>query len=370
MKKGLLINAFEDSGWIGGLYYKKNIAFQLTQSSSINIRINVITSKDVKLFNDIKGLRVFYCNKGRFYRLRKALIMLLHSIRYEYPFFREVKRGNIININWIPDFQHKYYPDYFTSEELNRRDAKCIAISKSDMPVIFSSNDCLNDFNKFYCNNKDNAYVVPFVSFIEPDIEAVKGKEMKIISKYNLSNSIYAVIMNQFWQHKNHIVVFQALEKYYSDNPESNFRFVFTGQMDDYRNPDYIDSLKKIVENPKVAPHIDILGFIDRSEQITLMKNAAFVIQPSLFEGWGTVVEDAKVLDKTILLSDIPVHREQMNEKCILFDPHDPTALAELIYQESQKEHNDDVEKGIADMHKRAKEYTKGFEQMLRDMEN
>ena len=37
-------------------------------------------------------------------------------------------------------------------------------------------------------------------------------------------------------------------------------------------------------------------------------------MQPSLCEGWGTVLEDAKVLDKAVLLSDIPVHREQKNE--------------------------------------------------------
>ena len=81
------------------------------------------------------------------------------------------------------------------------------------------------------------------------------------------------------------------------------------------------------------------------------------------------MVEDAKVLDKTILLSDIPVHREQMNEKCILFDPHNTEELAELIQKECHKVHNDNIEKGIEDMKKRALEYSKGFEQLLRDRE-
>jgi glycosyltransferase involved in cell wall biosynthesis len=108
-----------------------------------------------------------------------------------------------------------------------------------------------------------------------------------------------------------------------------------------------------------------VLGFIDRTEQLVIMKNSEYVIQPSLFEGWGTVVEDAKVLDKTILLSDIPVHREQMNEKCILFDPYDPVELAELIAIETKKEHHDDIKKGLEDMHARAKEYSKGFQRLL-----
>lgn len=38
-----------------------------------------------------------------------------------------------------------------------------------------------------------------------------------------------------------------------------------------------------------------------------------------------------KVLDKVVLLSNIPVHQEQQNKKCVLFDPHDPKQLAETI---------------------------------------
>ena len=41
------------------------------------------------------------------------------------------------------------------------------------------------------------------------------------------------------------------------------------------------------------------------------MRQSVAVLQPSLFEGWSTTVEEAKSIGKTILLSDIPVHREQ-----------------------------------------------------------
>ncbi len=38
------------------------------------------------------------------------------------------------------------------------------------------------------------------------------------------------------------------------------------------------------------------LGFIDRGEQLQLMKNSIAIVQPSLFEGWSTVVEDTKAM--------------------------------------------------------------------------
>lgn len=175
--------------------------------------------------------------------------------------------------------------------------------------------------------------------------------------------------MNQFWQHKNHIVVLKAMKEYFRNNPDSDLKFVFTGKFEDYRAPKYIEKLKILFEEEEIKKHSVLLGFIDRDMQIAIMKNASYIIQPSLFEGWGTVVEDAKVLDKTILLSDIPVHREQMNEKCILFDPQDPILLAKLIEEENKKKHNSDIKTGITDMYKRAKEYSKGFENLLEDME-
>ena len=175
--------------------------------------------------------------------------------------------------------------------------------------------------------------------------------------------------MNQFWQHKNHIVVLKAMKVYFSAHPESELIFAFTGKLDDYRAPEYIEKLKKLFEEDEIKKHALLLGFIDRMDQIAIMKNAQFVIQPSLFEGWGTVVEDAKVLDKTILLSDISVHREQKNDKCRFFDPHNPEMLVSIIEEETAKEHIDDFEQGILDMHRRAKEYSKGFEQLLKDQE-
>jgi hypothetical protein len=54
-------------------------------------------------------------------------------------------------------------------------------------------------------------------------------------------------------------------------------------------------------------------------------------VQPSLFEGWSTVVEDARVLGRRLLLSDIPVHREQNPAGAEYFEPENVEALAALM---------------------------------------
>jgi len=62
-------------------------------------------------------------------------------------------------------------------------------------------------------------------------------------------------------------------------------------------------------------------------EQVQLLRDCDLIVQPSLFEGWSTVVEDAKALGQRIVLSDLPVHREQEPPAALFFDPMSPQDL-------------------------------------------
>jgi hypothetical protein len=63
------------------------------------------------------------------------------------------------------------------------------------------------------------------------------------------------------------------------------------------------------------------------------MKHAQAIIQPSLFEGWSTVVEDAKAMNQTIILSDLRVHKEQTDdyEPKLFFNPNNENDLVEKM---------------------------------------
>jgi glycosyltransferase involved in cell wall biosynthesis len=64
---------------------------------------------------------------------------------------------------------------------------------------------------------------------------------------------------------------------------------------------------------------------------LQLLRKSLAIIQPSLFEGWSTVVEDARALGKSLILSNLPVHLEQNPPHAHYFDPTSPEALAEQI---------------------------------------
>jgi glycosyltransferase involved in cell wall biosynthesis len=78
------------------------------------------------------------------------------------------------------------------------------------------------------------------------------------------------------------------------------------------------------------------LGFIDRREQLLIMKGARAVVQPSLFEGWSTVVEDAKAMNQFVIASDLEVHKEQLQDYPAnsLFAKSDYTSLAKKLEEQ------------------------------------
>lgn len=383
MKKKILFNGLGNRGWIGGLYYLKNIIFSCLQNPNIMNKFDIVVLIDPKhadifdCFKDTNGvdIRVFESESKWKLALHEMNLIWLHGVKYCYALELN-KIGKLFakkGIFWIPDFQHRTLPEFFQPEELARKEANDRNMVTSNNPMVLSSFDSKKDLEHFYPEHTCKIEVVHFVSYIEPEIRMITPEmEQSVRDKFDLKKK-YIYLPNQFWQHKNHIVAVKAIELLKKRHALQDYDFVFTGNLQDYRNPEYIDRLKAIMEAPEVADSIKLLGFVDRTEQLCIMKNAQFIVQPSLCEGWGTVLEDAKVLDKNVLLSNIPVHEEQKNEKCHLFDPHQPDELADLMEQlacESEKpervaEFAGDMECGIANMYREAAEYAKALERVF-----
>ena len=63
------------------------------------------------------------------------------------------------------------------------------------------------------------------------------------------------------------------------------------------------------------------------------MRRCLAVIQPSLFEGWSSVIEDARSMGKPVIASDFPVHIEQNSPNSYFFKRRNSEELAALIFQ-------------------------------------
>jgi len=226
---------------------------------------------------------------------------------------------------WIPDLQEKYFPKFFSNQELSKRDRNLTKLALNNNWIVFSSNAAMDDFIKFYPNYNAKVFVLPFAVTL-PALDGIKEEDVR--KKYNLRTNFF-ICSNQFWTHKNHQQIIKAVSGLKREGID--VQVAFTGKPWDYRNPDYCDQLKKLVKQLKLEDNIRFLGFIDRTEQLILIKKSKAVIQPSLFEGWSTVVEDVKALNKPIIISDLAVHKEQLPGYLYFFNAKDEIKLSEWL---------------------------------------
>ncbi len=228
-------------------------------------------------------------------------------------------------VHWIPDFQHCHLPHLFSAEDIQWRNRRFASLAAGSDLVVLSSQTALNDFQHFF-DVRCPTVVLRFISSPEPGW--VEVEPQATLHRLGIESS-FIMCCNQFWKHKDHLTLFKALHLLRQKG--KIIQLVCTGAKEDHRNPQHFDDLCRFIEEHQLSDQIRILGLIDRSDQIQLLRACHAVVQPSLFEGWSTVIEDCRMLGKTVVYSDIPVHLEQAPPYGIPFTAGDPQALARVI---------------------------------------
>jgi glycosyltransferase involved in cell wall biosynthesis len=235
-------------------------------------------------------------------------------------------RSPIPALSWVPDFQHRHMPQLFSRGAYWRREIGFRLSFMGTSHIMLSSKDAQADFESFYHRGKTRTYVVPFAVPSPPS--APPERFSKVVADYNLPKK-WVFLPNQFWQHKNHAVVIDALAIAAKSNSE--ICVVCTGAQSDPRSPRYFQGLMDKVSSYGLANNFRVLGLVPYAHVGVLMQYALALLNPSKFEGWSTVVEEAKAIGKPLILSDIGVHREQTGNQSRYFDVDAPDVLAQHL---------------------------------------
>ena len=243
-------------------------------------------------------------------------------------------------IFWIPDFQHRFWPNYFKAEELIGRNRDITALAKRDVSVVFSSRDAESHFNRFYQGQHCRSHVWHFHT--APDPVPLIG-DSGAYAALDLPQRFYYT-PNQFWPHKNHVTLFRGLRRLLDDGHDVTF--VCTGSDLGSKPDSYQRSLLSLIAELDLGRNLRLLGVLPRTVQMELFRRACAIIQPSLFEGWSTVIEDARAIGRPLIVSEIPVHREQADGEAIFFSAQDHASLAAAVLEaDSQLAPGPDIER-------------------------
>lgn len=229
-------------------------------------------------------------------------------------------------IGYIYDFQHKYFPDFFTSSEIERRDKHFQSIVDQAKVIFVNSNSVKKDISKFLVvRGPIKIVTLPFCPYYDENF----FKSEVDISSYKLPSK-YFLISNQFWKHKDHITAITAFKHFLENEAQDDFGLVCTGQTQDERFPNYFDEIKNKISELDIKDKVYILGYIKKNEQLQILKNAVAVIQPTLFEGGpgGGAVYESVAYGIRSIVSDIPVNLEISDETITFFQHSNPFDLS------------------------------------------
>lgn len=336
-----------DPNWIGGMDYVINAVNALCYiSKEDQPEIEIIVSAEV---NQVELTDRIKYSRYDFYVLPKdgmSIIGKWFMNKFKWKFVYPFPKGKFYDkiflgldekrkIYWIPDFQEEYFSHLFGEDALEKRRKMRFSLAKQNTSVVvFSSQNAQNDFVKFY-GPKIHAKT-KVLHFANPDNWNFQEEFVRqTLSKYKLETNKFFICPNQMWEHKNHVIVFQALREALRTN--QTLQIVFCGKEYDPRNPSFVNKLKESAIDLVEKGNVHFLGFLPKDEQMCLIKESTALIQPSKFEGWSTTIEDGISLGKRVIASNLDVNIEQLGDKGYFFNPENHVELSNHLLNLSRE---------------------------------
>lgn len=342
----LVVEFFDDANWLGGSVYIENLLTLLAllpAGERPRVRLQLLGEPTTPMARRLlahpllsgtgaRGNSAAATFARRVHRavLRRApwlgALFAAPGDEVVFPAFDATQRWRR-NLFWIPDFQHRHLPEFFDAAEIAWRERCYADIARSRGLLLLSSEAAHADFRAFY----PRATVQPRVwSFCSAVPVGPAGECEAVLRRHGLPER-FLYVANQFWRHKDHATLFEALRLLRDRGLV--VPLVCTGRTGDRRDPAYFPELGRALDRDGLRGQVSLLGVLPREEQVAIFRSAAAVVQPSRFEGWSVVVEDAKALGRPVIASDIAVHREQLDgvPGAVLFRVSDAAHLAECI---------------------------------------
>ncbi|GAA0326656.1 glycosyltransferase family 1 protein [Sphingomonas oligophenolica] len=227
------------------------------------------------------------------------------------------KRPALPTLAWLHDFQHRGLPGFFTHRQWLTREIRNQLVLRNRTDVLLSSLAASDDLKRFYGTPKAEIHVVPFAVQLERQSNYAHGEAAR--KRLDLPER-FIFFPGQFWAHKNHKLVIEALGQIAGEKPV----VVAAGPTRDLRAPNLLSEMVDRIDQLGLWRNFRIMGSLPYADILALASRADAILNPSQFEGWSTTVEEAKALGTPLVLSNLQVHREQAGNIATFFDPHDP----------------------------------------------
>ena len=350
MKKVAFLINYNPKSWLGGTNLIENFVVCVKRFSKKKIEPILIVRKsenlkNLKGFKNVNIIKTDIFDKGLLQRIlykieilifgrskqidnffiKNNIYLISHSNALAYNFFTG-KKSKIKCLSWIADFQYLHYPEFFKFKTRILRNFNIFLCSLHSQKILLSSYDAQKDLKSVSKKAYSKSAVSQFY------FKSPKKKELFSLNflkkKFHIGNKFF-YLPNQYWAHKNHIVVLKALK--YLKSKNYNFRVISTGNKNDHRDSSYYNEINLFIKKNNLNLNYKYIGLVSYSEVLSLIYHSVALINPSKFEGRHSSLEQARSLGKQSILSNIDIHKEQAVPNSYYFNLENFVQLSNLM---------------------------------------
>jgi len=281
--------------------------------------------------------------KKIFGKILLSLHLPIKWLRWIYPFFEQTVK-TITDLkcdlwifpsqdNWsylspvnsivsIHDLMHRYenhFPEVGSPKEYSKREFNYKNICKYSVCILTDSECGKNQVYESYHANKEKIHILPYtISFDSLVFSCDHFKQ-----KYNLPQK-FLFYPAQFWKHKNHIRLINAI---HSLIPQlKDLHIVFVGSpYNGYK--EILSEVKKL----NLEKYITVHSYVPQEDIPCFYRSARALVMPTFFGPTNIPPLEAIALGCPVAVSDIYGMRDQLQDSAVFFNPLSVPEIANSI---------------------------------------
>lgn len=232
-----------------------------------------------------------------------------------------VEHNYILTVWDLCHRDHPEFPEVNYSREFEKREFFYNQATKKAIAVLVDSETSKNNIINRYCLDPKRVFDVSFI----PSVNIISEIECDIKSKYNIEYN-YIYYPAQFWAHKNHVYIIDALKKLKDEG--LILSAIFSGS--DKGNLNYVLEYAKKKE---VESQIKYIGFAPNNEIFHLYKQSLALVMPTYFGPTNIPPLEAFSIGTPVIYSDLEGLRDQVGEVALLCDLDNVNSLSNHLSQ-------------------------------------
>jgi glycosyltransferase involved in cell wall biosynthesis len=217
---------------------------------------------------------------------------------------------------------HDFIPYLFPEDDNEDKGAHRIFnnyqkyLSKIPTRYVADSQSTKQDAIEFWHIRKEDVDVVYLGSFAEAKSPRTHFKNKKVL------------IVSAVSPHKNHFRLLEAFEIVHHQHPDAEL--IIVGHIRKNVRARFDSTLNDVMSRNK-GIKISLCGYATDEEIVSLYRNAAVFVFPSLYEGFGLPVLEAMAQGCPVITSNVSSLPEVVGDAAVLIDPFNTAELAEAM---------------------------------------